>query len=45
MLPPFSGSNGKPGKKPAYCLIHDGFFLGPFFDLEDGDDMLLSNIS
>jgi hypothetical protein len=26
------------------CLLHAGFFLGLFFDLEDGGDILSRNI-
>jgi hypothetical protein len=28
----------------ASCVLHAGFFLGLFFDPEDGADMLLRNV-
>jgi hypothetical protein len=49
MSPPSSVLKNKPHKKPARnserasaCyLLHAGFLLGFFFDLEDGGDMFL----
>jgi hypothetical protein len=44
--PPFSRSKNKPSKKPARKQVasYAGFFLGVFFDPEDGGDMFLRNI-
>jgi hypothetical protein len=36
MLPPSSGSKKKPNKKLGSYMLHPGFLLGLFFDLEDG---------
>jgi hypothetical protein len=44
---PSSGSKNKASKKPARSacyLLNIGLFLGLFFHLEDGGDMLLRNI-
>jgi hypothetical protein len=45
--PPSSGSKNKPRKKPAgtrqRAMFYSGFFLGLFFDFEDGGDMFLGN--
>jgi hypothetical protein len=27
------------------CLLYAGFFLGPFFNIEDGGDMFLLHVS
>jgi hypothetical protein len=47
MPPPSSGSKNKPSKKPSYfaCyLLHAGFFLGLFFNPEDGSNIFLKNV-
>jgi hypothetical protein len=41
MSSPSSGSKNKQSKTPELHLLHAGFFLGLFFDPEDGDDMFL----
>jgi hypothetical protein len=32
------------GKSSAWCLLHTGFFLGLFFDPEDGGNIFLRNV-
>jgi hypothetical protein len=41
--PPSSGSKNKPNKKPALLVtcFYSGFFLGLFFDPEEGGEMFL----
>jgi hypothetical protein len=43
MSPSSSGSKNKPTKKACY-MLHAGFLLGLFFDLEDRGDMFLRNV-
>jgi hypothetical protein len=49
MLPPSSGSKNNPSKQVANSsacfLLHAGYLLGLFFDLENGGDMSLQNVS
>jgi hypothetical protein len=52
MSPPSSGSKNKPRKNQhagnkqssVYYVFHADFFLGLFFDPEDGGDMSLRNV-
>jgi hypothetical protein len=45
MSPPSSGSKNESSKKPVYFVLFYGFFLGLFFDPEDGSDIFLRNVS
>jgi hypothetical protein len=46
VLPPFSGSNIKPSNKSAWKQVASvaDFFLGLFFESEDGIDMFFRNV-
>jgi hypothetical protein len=44
MSPPSSQLKIKPSKKPDYCLLHSGSFLGLFFSPEGGGDMFPWNV-
>jgi hypothetical protein len=37
--PHFKGRNINQHEAPDCCLLHVGFLLGSFFELEDGDDV------